>query len=141
VNPFAQDASYLRIIVRNFDVRGKQFQLLGFALLVEHLHAFQPPCLRGSIQLPQVAQRPLARAVHRSHRLHQRPVGVILTVLVALMRPQRHLAPSLSSDIVSFKRVGLHYIAFSEPAIAKTRLVSLVSSKIAESSSAVTNFG
>jgi hypothetical protein len=47
----------------------------------------------------------------------------------------------LSSDVVGFKRVGLHYIAFSEPAIAKTRLVSLLSSKIAESGSAVTNFG
>jgi hypothetical protein len=66
---------------------------------------------------------------------------VILTVLVALMRPQKHLAASLSSHVVGFKRVGLHYIAFSEPAIANTRLVSLVSSKIAESGSAVTNFG
>jgi hypothetical protein len=47
----------------------------------------------------------------------------------------------LSSDVVGFKRVGLHYITFSEPAIAKTRLVSLGSSKIAESGSAVTNFG
>jgi hypothetical protein len=47
----------------------------------------------------------------------------------------------LSSHVVGFKRVGLHYIAFSESAIAKTRLVSLVSSKIAESGSAVTNFG
>jgi hypothetical protein len=47
----------------------------------------------------------------------------------------------LSSAALAFKRVGLHYIAFSEPAIAKTRLVSLVSSKIAESGRAVTNFG
>src|SRR5712691_3841546 len=30
----------------------KQFQLLSFALLVEHLHAFQPPGLRGSVQFP-----------------------------------------------------------------------------------------
>jgi len=47
----------------------------------------------------------------------------------------------LSSDVVGFKRVGLHYIAFSEPAIAKTRLVWLVTSKIAEFVSSVTNFG
>jgi hypothetical protein len=47
----------------------------------------------------------------------------------------------LSSDVVGFKRVGLHYIAFSEPAIARTRLVSLAPSKIAESGCAVTNFG
>src|SRR6266496_681932 len=100
----------------------KQFQLLSFALLVEHLHAFQPPCLRGSVQLPQVAQRPLARTARRSHRLYQRQVCVILTVLAALMRTQKYLSASLSSAGVSFKRVGLHYIAFSEPAIAKTRL-------------------
>jgi hypothetical protein len=43
--------------------------------------------------------------------------------------------------LFGFKRVGLHYIAFSEPVIENTRLVSLVSSKIAESGSVVTNFG
>jgi hypothetical protein len=42
---------------------------------------------------------------------------------------------------LAFKRVGLHYIAFSESAIANTRLVTLVSSKIAEFGRAVTNFG
>jgi len=42
---------------------------------------------------------------------------------------------------LAFKRVGLHYIAFSEPAIAKTRLVSLQTSKIAEFGSFVTNIG
>jgi hypothetical protein len=66
---------------------------------------------------------------------------VILTILAALMGPQKHLGPSLSSTIAGFKRVGLHYIAFSEPAIAKTRLVSLVTSKIAEFVSPVTNLG
>jgi hypothetical protein len=119
----------------------KQFQLLSFALLVEHLHAFQPPGLRGSVQLPQVAQRPLARTTRRSHRLYQRPVAVILTVLAALMRSQKHLPASLSSAGVSFKRVGLHYIAFSSTAIAKTRLVSLPTSEIAELRISVTNFG
>jgi hypothetical protein len=47
----------------------------------------------------------------------------------------------VSSAIAGFKRVGLHYIAFSEAAIAKTRLVSLVTSKIAEFGGPVTNFG
>src|SRR6266851_4970337 len=119
----------------------KQFQLLSFALLVEYLHAFQPPCLRGSVQLPQVAQRPLARTARPSHRLYQRPVGVILTVLAALMRPQKHLPRSLSSAGFGCKRVGLHYIAFSKPAIAKTRLVSIPTSKPAEFSTFATNFG
>jgi hypothetical protein len=52
-------------------------------------------------------------------------------VLAALMRSQKHLPASLSSAAVGFKRVGLHYIAFFEPTIAKTRLVSLPTSKIA----------
>jgi len=47
----------------------------------------------------------------------------------------------VSSAIADFKRVGLHYIAFPEPAIAKTRLVWLVTSKIAEFGGPVTNFG
>jgi len=91
--------------------------------------------------LPQVAQRPLARTARRSHRLYQRPVGVILTVLAALMRPQKHLPRSLSSAGFGCKRVGLHYIAFSKPAIAKTRLVSIPTSKPAEFSTFATNFG
>jgi hypothetical protein len=43
--------------------------------------------------------------------------------------------------VFGFKRVGLHYIAFSELAIAKTRLVSLPTSKIAEFGTSATNFG
>jgi hypothetical protein len=43
--------------------------------------------------------------------------------------------------MLGFKRVGLHYIAFFEPAIAKTRLVPLMTSKIAQSGGPVTNFG
>jgi hypothetical protein len=66
---------------------------------------------------------------------------VILTVLAALMRSQKHLTASLSSAGVGFKRVGLHYIAFSELTIAKTRLASLPTSKIAQFGSSATNFG
>jgi len=47
----------------------------------------------------------------------------------------------VSSAIAGFKRVGLHYIAFSQAAIAKTRVVSLVTAIIAEFGSFVTNFG
>ena len=38
----------------------------------------------------------------------------------------------MSSTLAGFKRVGLHYIAFSELAMAKTRLGSHPNSKIAE---------
>jgi hypothetical protein len=47
----------------------------------------------------------------------------------------------VSSTHLGFKRVGLHYIAFSEFAMAKTRLVSLPISKIAEFGTPATNFG
>jgi hypothetical protein len=47
----------------------------------------------------------------------------------------------LSSARVGFKRAGLHYIAFSEIAIAKTRLVQLSISQIAKFGGSVTNFG
>jgi hypothetical protein len=67
--------------------------------------------------------------VDRSHGLHHRPVGVLLTILCCVDAAAKTSAPSLSSAALAFKRVGLHYIAFSEPAIARTRLVSLVSSK------------
>jgi len=61
--------------------------------------------------------------------------------LLRLMRRQKHLTASLSSAALGFKRAGLHYIAFSELTIAKTRLVSLPTSKIARICSSATNFG
>src|SRR5207244_11950203 len=52
--------------------------------------SFQPPCLGRSVQLTQIAERSLARTVGCPHRLHQRPIGVILAILATLMRPQKH---------------------------------------------------
>ncbi|MGZ4731129.1 MAG: hypothetical protein ACXVZH_05700, partial [Terriglobales bacterium] len=69
------------------------------------------------------------------------PIGMILTVLAALMPPQKHSWPSLSSAMAGFKWVGLHYIAFWNIAIAKTRLVPLGTSKTTTSRRSVTNFG
>jgi len=68
-------------------MRREQFQLLGFALLVEHLDAFQPPRPGRTVQLTQMAERPLTWTAGGPHRLYQRPLGMILTVLAALMRP------------------------------------------------------
>ncbi len=42
------------------------------------------------------------------------PIIQFLAVLAPLMRPQKHLPASVSSAVLGFKRVGLHYIAFSE---------------------------
>jgi hypothetical protein len=57
------------------------------------------------------------------------------------MRSQKHLPVSLSSAAIGFKRVGLHYIAFLNIAIAKTRHDALSTSKMAEFDVLVTNFG
>jgi hypothetical protein len=43
--------------------------------------------------------------------------------------------------MVNFKRVGLHYIAFPNIGIAKTRLVQLSISQIVKFGGSVTNFG
>jgi hypothetical protein len=53
----------------------------------------------------------------------------------------RTSGPSVSSTLAGFKRVDLHYIAFSELAIAKTRLASHPNSKIAEIGTSATNIG
>ncbi len=97
--------------------------------------------LRGSVQLPQVAERSLARSVNRSHRLYQRPVDVILTVFRAVVRSQEHLAPIMSSHPSLFKMVGLHYTPFSQASIANTILPSHQASKFREFDAAMTNLG
>lgn len=91
-----QHARHLRIIGGRFDMRREQFQLLCFAVLVEHLHGLQPAGLRGTVQSPQITERLLTRTVGRAHRLHQRPVGMVFAVLGALVRPQKHSVAILS---------------------------------------------
>ena len=71
-------------------MRGKELQLLRFALFIEDLNRRQPARLRRTVQLAQVAERFLTRTIRRAHRFDQRPIGVILAVLVATVRPQKH---------------------------------------------------
>jgi hypothetical protein len=47
----------------------------------------------------------------------------------------------LSSALDGFKRVGLHYITFSETQIVKTKTSAALDIKIAEFGGSVTNFG
>ncbi|PYP87025.1 MAG: hypothetical protein DMG65_10380, partial [Candidatus Angelobacter sp. Gp1-AA117] len=61
--------------------------------------------------------------------------------LTSLMRPQKHLGPSLPPALVGRKRVGLHYIAFLNLGIEDKRLVTMTTLKIAEFNRTVTNFG
>ena len=42
------------------------------------------------VQFTQIAKRALSRSVRSADRLHQRPVGVILAVLVPKIRSQKH---------------------------------------------------
>jgi len=85
-----QYARHLRVIGRRLHIRGEQFQLLCFTLLVENLDGLHPPRMGRTIQLAQVAERLLARTVRCTHRFHQRPIRVILAVLAAVVRPQKH---------------------------------------------------
>ena len=71
-------------------MRGKKLELLPFALLAEDLNGRQPTRLRGAVQLTQLAESLLTRAIRRAHRFHQRPISVILAVLVSAVRPQKH---------------------------------------------------
>src|SRR2546428_7742830 len=52
------------------DLRGKQFQLVTFAGLVEHLDRLQPPPLRRVIQLTERTQRPLPRTIRPADRFY-----------------------------------------------------------------------
>jgi len=66
---------------------------------------------------------------------------VILAILSYADAAAKTFWPSLSSAIDGFKRVGLHYIAFLNTPIVKTRLPPFSTSKIAELGRSVTNFG
>ena len=89
-DPLDQDVCDLRVIRGRCDVRGKQFQLVPFAGLVEDLDRLQPPRLRRIIQLAELTERPLARAIRRAHRFDERPIGMSLAVFVPMMRTQEH---------------------------------------------------
>ena len=85
-----QDLRDLRIVGGRRDVRGKQFQLVPFAGVVEDLDRLQPPRLRRIIQLAEMTERPLARTIRRAHRFDERPIGVPLAIFVPMMRTQKH---------------------------------------------------
>ena len=91
-----QHPRHLRIIRRRFHLRREQLQLLRFTLLVENFNRLQPARLRGTVQLAEVAQCFLTRTIGRAHRFHQRPIGVVLTVLASPVRAQKHSQPILS---------------------------------------------
>ena len=95
-------------------MRGEEFQLLGFTLFIEDLNGGQPARLRGAVQLAQVAQSFLTRTIGRAHGFDQRPIGVVLAVLLATVRPQKHSELIVSRYRSAFKMVGLHYIAILE---------------------------
>ena len=93
-------------------MRWEQFQLLCLALLIKHLNGSQPAYLIRTIQLAEMAQRPLPRTIGCADRLHQRPVGMLLAVLAAVVRPQKHSGSIVSWEAGGHKRVSLHYITF-----------------------------
>src|ERR1039458_4087353 len=57
-----------------------------------------------------MTNRSLTGSIGCAYRLHQRPIGVLLTVLAAVVRPQKHSGSIVSRHREQYKRVGLHYI-------------------------------
>jgi hypothetical protein len=85
-----QHLGHLRIVGRRGHLRGKQFQLMPFAGVVEDVDRLQPPRLRRIIQLTEMTERPLARAIRRAHRFDQRPVGVPRAIFLAMIGAKKH---------------------------------------------------
>jgi hypothetical protein len=106
-----QNLRDLRIVGRRCDVRGKQFQLVAFAAVVEDVDRLQPPRLGGIIQFAEMTERPLTGAIRRAQRFDERPVGVSLPIFLAMIGAEKHWRPMVACTITGRKRVGLHYIA------------------------------
>ena len=83
-------SSHVGIVLRQFDIGRKQFQLPTLALLVEDFNHLQPARLRRVVQLAQITQGPLARTVGCADGFDQRPVAVVLAILVPMIRSQKH---------------------------------------------------
>ena len=122
-------------------MRGKKLKLLRLTLVVEYFDRFQPARLRGTVQFPEITQSPLLRTIRSPHGLHQRPVSMVLTILLPTVGTQKHSRPILSRERNPFKRVGLHYIDFSEFEIAGKQLASPRNRTTAQIDGVVTNFG
>ena len=113
-HPVDQDACHLRIVGWRFHMRREQLQLLRFTLFIKDLNRSQPARMVRTVQFAQMTQRSLTWPIGCADRFHQRPVGVLLAVLAAMVRPQKHSGSIVSWDCGDRKRVGLHYIAFFE---------------------------
>jgi len=60
-----------RIVIGRHLMQRKQFQLTRFLSLVEHLNRLQPARLCRTVQLAQIADRPLTRTIRRAYRFPQ----------------------------------------------------------------------
>jgi hypothetical protein len=65
-----------------------------------------------TVQLPEITKRALPWTIGGTHRLDQRPVAMLLAVLVDAELSQKH-ASNLSLLYRSSKGVGFHYNHFS----------------------------
>ena len=80
-------------------VRREEGQLDVLSLRINDLDGLPPPRGRRGVELPQVAHRPLPRAIGGADGLHQRPVGVVLAVLRAPVRSQEHRVRPLCATL------------------------------------------
>ncbi len=118
-NLFHRHPGYIGII-GHFCFRGEQLQLRALPVLVENLDRLLPTRLSRTVQLPEITECALSRTIRRSNGLHQRPVSVLLAIFMDAKLSQEH-AGNLSRLRNANKRVGFHYIHFSEHALLTTQ--------------------
>ena len=80
-------------------------------MLVEDLHGLLPTRMSRIVQLPEITECALSRAIRCSNGLHQRPVSVFLAIFMDAEFLQEH-AGNLSRLKHANKGVGFHYIYF-----------------------------
>ena len=80
-------------------------------VLVENLDRLLPTRMSRTVQLTEITECALSRAIRRSNGLDQRPVPVFLAIFMDPELSQEH-AGNLSRLQNANKGVGFHYIYF-----------------------------
>lgn len=111
-DPVQADGDDLSVIGQR-SARGEEGELLRLPLRVEDLDRLPPAGGGRTVELAEVADRPLAGPIGGADGLHERPVGVGLPVLRPVIRAQEHRARACHAPRTIRKGVGLHYIGFS----------------------------
>jgi hypothetical protein len=99
---------------------GKERELLLFALRIEDPDGLSPASLGRAVEFAEIADRVLAGPVRGAHGFDEGPVDVVLPVLAAPIRSNKHRAstPRSHTRRGTAKREGLHYIPPRAPVLS-----------------------